>query len=432
MFLDTVNVRAYSGVTFAIQTPVKYDAGTPDYIFGGPADTWDVGKAYVTVLTSADWPSETKYRMWYSCFDGTDFNSCYSYSADGLTFTRPNLGLVTYGGNTNNNIFCFDNVDAYGGSLTAIIYDDATDVYIALRGTKNNGGWTTCNEIFTAALPYGPWTLVKTLPTTYPAAANGIGHGMGLVKRADGSYLEYYQHWNNAAGVRSIGAYLSSTTDLAGSWSDLGIVQAGVGQNDQRHSTTVTLMDGLCLHLTDNYDDSPLSSGPLILAISRDGQTISEKDADWLPMGASGAWDDALMFKGCFLRFSDEWWIYYCGAPTNSIPYNANVGLAKIGFERIGGATGTGTVEMQAITPASGDKLYVNCDASGGSVKVEVLSATTGLPVTGYAESNFDTLTSDTYNTEATWGGLSLPTGSAIRLKFVLVAATLYAYHLDA
>ena len=51
-----------------------------------------------------------KYRMWYECYDiegwptPDDTSFCYAESTDGVHWTKPNLGLFSYRGSTDNNI----------------------------------------------------------------------------------------------------------------------------------------------------------------------------------------------------------------------------------------------------------------------------------------------------------------------------------------
>lgn len=58
----------------------------------------------VTVIREGD-----RWRMWYGAYDHTykrddDASLCYAESRDGLHWTKPNLGRVEHGGNTDNNI----------------------------------------------------------------------------------------------------------------------------------------------------------------------------------------------------------------------------------------------------------------------------------------------------------------------------------------
>ncbi|MDA1052885.1 MAG: hypothetical protein O3C40_20730 [Planctomycetota bacterium] len=53
---------------------------------------------------------EDRYRMWYECYDvegwptADDTSFCYAESTDGIRWTKPKLGLVSYRGSKENNI----------------------------------------------------------------------------------------------------------------------------------------------------------------------------------------------------------------------------------------------------------------------------------------------------------------------------------------
>lgn len=62
---------------------------------------------------------EGKYKLWYVALDDTVFKRAYqglrvayAESDDGIHWTKPNLGLVEYRGNTNNNLVAFDPPEA--------------------------------------------------------------------------------------------------------------------------------------------------------------------------------------------------------------------------------------------------------------------------------------------------------------------------------
>ena len=72
-----------------------------------------------------------KYRMWYVAFDDAmkskvaseRWRAAYAESADGVNWTKPNLGLVEFGGNKNNNLV--DVGAAWGFVNLKVIKDEA-------------------------------------------------------------------------------------------------------------------------------------------------------------------------------------------------------------------------------------------------------------------------------------------------------------------
>ena len=422
-FLDTTDIESQSGLTFNVNRPVKY-ANNP--MFGSSSWTGDRDLGYPTVLTDDSWPSESKYRMWYQ---GTTvapvvYYTGYAYSSDGLNWVKPNLGIHAYNGDTNNNIV----IDRDQTSSSSVVYDPdgaENQKYVLLTSTRpdGSGGVLSNNEIWTSSSPDGNFTLQKTLPT-WQSVAGKPGHGFGLAKRDDGRWLSYYQYWTGS--YREIGAYLSDTTDISGGWTDIGVLIHGTSSSDQRHSIKINKHQGIYYAWVSTNDAAP----PIRLYISRDGVNFTLKDSAWLPGGSSGSWDNNQMTEGSIVRIGNEWWSYYVGAPQrSSVPYSRYIGLAKLGYNRILSVNGTGNLITSPIR--TNDKLYVNVDSSGGGkLEIELLDASYNSTIPGFSRTDFDDITSDTYATEATWGGHSIPTNSNIKIKFYLESATLYSYNI--
>lgn len=102
LFVDTTLVEKMEGLTLTLHSPVLEDTVMT---FDAP---WE-GNAnfFVTVLKDGD-----LYKLYYRSTPGNvdasgrgwELLVCYAESKDGIHFTRPNLGLVEFNGNKNNNI----------------------------------------------------------------------------------------------------------------------------------------------------------------------------------------------------------------------------------------------------------------------------------------------------------------------------------------
>ena len=101
-----------------------------------PEHPWEgVGTKY-----SATWfpgtvlRDEGVFKMWYMGMmytgSGVANYTCYATSDDGISWTKPNLGMVDFGGNTNNNII--------GGGSASVSIDEAAEPE---RRYKNYGGY---------------------------------------------------------------------------------------------------------------------------------------------------------------------------------------------------------------------------------------------------------------------------------------------------
>ena len=107
LFVDHFLIEKLEGVSLQLQQPqpagiaLKFDQPWEGQVSG-----------YVTVIHDGD-----LYRMYYrgrplTGYGDTDPRAqevtCYAESRDGITFTRPKLGLVSFGGNKDNNAILAD------------------------------------------------------------------------------------------------------------------------------------------------------------------------------------------------------------------------------------------------------------------------------------------------------------------------------------
>jgi hypothetical protein len=417
LFLDQENIESLTTASLSANKPTK-DGSNPLFVSGTNNDTWDYQKYYVS-----PWIINGRYHFWYGAaeLDGpNEDRPCYATSTNGTTFVKPILGLVNYDGNTNNNIL-LDAVDTFGD-----VYHDpdgASDRQYVMLLEKDGG----TSGLFVYISRNGVnWTMEKTI------ISGGLTkEGKAIVKRPDGRWLVYYSS-GHGADDRIISAYLSDTTDLGGAWSSLGTIFSAGGSTDQKYGLGVEYINGIYLGYLINYNSTPETSH-IDLYVSRDGETWTQSSDEWVPLGTGGTWDDSLIFSGQRLvKESNSWHFYYCGSPVihdTPRPKDMRMGRATIGYQRIGQVGTTGNFITTAFKTDSRAKLYINTDASGGTLEVEVLDASDDSVMTNYAQADFDDITTDTYKIEGTWGGLPVPADSSIKLKFYLTTdVKVYSY----
>lgn len=124
---DDVSIPHTQNLRLEMRLPVKHErnpvlkrgaAGTPDALGV---------QFYGSILQEAG-----IYRMWYVAFDddsdnkvtSTRWRAAYAESADGLTWTKPELGLVNHGGNAKNNLLDMGGQD-WGFVNLKVIRDEA-------------------------------------------------------------------------------------------------------------------------------------------------------------------------------------------------------------------------------------------------------------------------------------------------------------------
>jgi hypothetical protein len=112
LFVDDYIISSTSNLNRQVHQPTKCDLNP----LIGPTDAWEM--SYKSIREGTPFPfvdrDETtgKFRLWYAGYtkytlpSGTEvrFPACYAESDDGINWTKPNLGLYSYIGSTDNNI----------------------------------------------------------------------------------------------------------------------------------------------------------------------------------------------------------------------------------------------------------------------------------------------------------------------------------------
>lgn len=412
-FLDMTEIDAVSNVNLGISSVTKSLSNPLVEPPGLNTATWDYDKNYNTVLKV-----DGTYKMWYAGVSNEvplKVYPAYATSVDGLNWAKPNLGLISYGGNTNNNIYL-----GQGAFNPSVVYnpDGAADrKYISIMEQRvgDSGG----EDLYLYKSSNGTdWVYVQSVDV------GAYAESKELVLREDGKWVMYYAYGQNT-NARGLAATVSNTTDFAGTWGAPQIVIPYVSATNQMYSIGVEKHNELYYGFVSNYN-STTEQMHMDLYISRDGLSWSLKKDQWVPIGTSGAWDDEMILNGkSLVQEGNDWRFYYSGFAENHAAITAadsRIGLATVGYERIGYAFGNGTVTSSSFTPTS--DLFINVNPTD-YFGVEVLDASDDSVLTGFSINDFDQISTDTYSTEATWNGNSLPSGSPVKLKFYLDSFTL-------
>ncbi len=99
LFVDNLLVKKLTNANIVMHEPK--DEGVAFYF----DKAWEgIFCGYVTMLKDGN-----TYLAYYRGLpDGGKQVTCYATSADGVSWTKPNLGIYTTGGSTNNNVFLFE------------------------------------------------------------------------------------------------------------------------------------------------------------------------------------------------------------------------------------------------------------------------------------------------------------------------------------
>lgn len=162
----------------------------------------------------------------------------------------------------------------------------------------------------------------------------------------------------------------------------------------------------------------------------------------WLNIGQEGSFDCGMVLGPADpISFEREMWFPYGGFPIRHdsprTDYDAAIGLATMrldGFSAWEAKADDGELITQPFR-CEGDRLFINADAHGGSIQVEVLE--NGIPIRGFEARSCRIVASDTLTKpEAGWvqwknrKSLRGLAGKTLQLRFVLHHARLFSFRL--
>jgi hypothetical protein len=394
-----------------------------------------------------------KFQMWYRT-GGESGPLGYAESKDGLSWVKPNLGLVEMNGSKQNNIV--DKKLGLAYAFSCFIDPHETD-----PAHKYKCCWGHPRKI-RACIGHSPdglrWTPYNNGDPVTGRAADT--HSQLLWDEDAKVYrlftrTDYQRQLRAEMEVR--GHRVMTNPDVKKSPTAWKLGRNWYFKREpkeyrrrQVYSMTDWIHHGVHFALITLYEfPQDMSEGPLDLnkrherdvlnfyiATSRDAENW---DFQWVyasqpivQRGPNGSFDkDMILPPANIITHQDRHWIYYGGA-------NERHGASKREYG-IGGATlrldgfvalTAGAKPGSALTKPFvfvGDRLEVNADARGGNLRVEVLDAR-GNPLKGYVS---QPITTDALRTVPKWqevSDLAKLKGQTVRLKFTLKNAKLYAF----
>lgn len=444
IFADDHLLADSSGISRSYHPFEKYE-GNP--VVSGD-QRWEGGRVYVygSAMTGEE---GSGYRLWYHALPLDDSNKyalLYASSEDGISWTKPALGIAEYEGSTANNIFL--RRTGYDHIPTVMHTPDSGDPACTYRIINYDAGddpgfYGACSE---DGLHFED------------VAGNPLISGVGDV----GNFLwdaesGLYKGWIKVSATvddmsrRAIG--YAETADFE-SWPEPSLVLApdshddrwapeGTEQRSHFYGMGVYDQGSTYLGLVWVFratDETGYNDGTIFveLVASRDGIDWTREEGDRpaiLPLGEAGSWDDGMLFTAQAPIVEEETMkLYYggCdgthgGTPTD---WTCGVGLAtarRDGLVSLDAGQAEGSITTPPLHDMSG-ALQLNYAASGGSIRVALLDAA-GQPVEGYGLDDCQAMSGDSVAQTVTWGApSSLPEGGPYALRFSLQGASLYAF----
>jgi hypothetical protein len=457
LFVDDYLIASMEGLQRRYHQPSKHPRN-PLLVRDRP---WEGAHIWVgTVLR--DEPTG-RFRMWYA--DGIE-RELYAESDDGITWRKPELGLVSHNGSTKNNItfepgFMIGIIRDPGGEKGARGY--LTLVYQTLPHVKQPG-------FYLYRSPDGlRWTGGLRRPvltsTENPKLWSSVGMGDTSIFRHDpllGRYVvdskfnlylpaELMKDLNkpvenNKLRIRT--RTMAESDDLI-HWTRPRYILFP-DEHDERdsqiygHISFVYESMWLGLVRVLHTERSGWKQVEIELTYSRDGRQWSRpvERQPFIPLGDADSWEpdysDGVM-NGPLL-VGDELWFYYRGSRSNERDktdyYTMSVGLARLrrdGFVSLDAGEKPGRLVTRPLTFA-GKSLFVNVEvAERGWIKAAVLSRDSE-PVAGYAMDDAVALTKGTTRGRMAWKtkpNLDPPGDDHVRIVFQLENAKLYSFWIE-
>jgi hypothetical protein len=396
-----------------------------------------------------------KYRMWYVAFDDDTENkvassrwrAAYAESTDGLSWTKPKLGLVEYKGSKENNLLQMGG-GPWGFVNLKVLKDEADPdssrrykmtSHVYFRGQRRLGTllpfvsadgytWKPVKEVKSVKAELSKEDLL--LPAIHFEPSGGLYQWDGMfyacgqnalnaTRPYQGRVTRMYRspdfvHW---LPTQSIGFVREPQHQVLGAGRSLEGEQTHEGISVWNRRNLLLGVVGLW-HGAKEWKDISIDLG---FVISNDGLNFREPAHEWtfLKRGEDGTWDQGGLLQGQgFENIGEETLIYY-GAwdPRHwkDSPARGGVGIAKLPRDRFGDLVvetvgkGPGDYQMSEITSdfvtaaipmKKGQQLFLNADGLGteAALKIELLSANE-TPLPGYTS----TIRQSGFQTPVTW-----------------------------
>ncbi|MES2694686.1 MAG: hypothetical protein V4773_14520 [Verrucomicrobiota bacterium] len=476
---DQVSIPFTENLRIKMRQPEKHPAN-PVVKRGpkGSPDSWAV-QFYGSIIKVGE-----KYRMWYVAA-GDDrvsktgprsapWRVAYAESTDGLTWTKPTLGLVEYGGNTRNNLVAID-ASPLGILNVKVLHEPGAPAAERYKMTghvwfsKKQGGarfgtlacfvspdgltWKSVNgaKPVQAELTRGdmvlPWThyepsggLYKWEGIYYTSGQNAFAAAKPYHGRVTRSFMSGdFRHWEAASAV---GQVRTAQHTLLGPGKSRDGEQIHEGVSVWHRGNVLLGVSGVW-HGNLEWKGVTIDLG---FVISNDGVSFREPAHEWVfvERGKDKEWDQGgLLQAQGFENIGEQSFVYY-GAwdprASEGSPPRGGVGIVTVPRDRFGDlaiektSIGKGDYQVPDLTgsfvtaaiPLKGNKgqrFYLNADGLGAKagLKVELLDKNLK-PLAGFSGKDAAIVRQSGFQTPIAWQGTTqvskLPESVRLRVTY--------------
>ena len=458
LFVDDNAILYRSGTRRVLQQPKRHTANP----MIGETKPWEVAIGYCTVYRDI---RTGLHQCWYQSYSGNRANDptrrvvvCYATSNDGVVWEKPNLGLFDYNGDHNTNIVLVGNGGRsvnYGASVLVDHRDSDTEKrykmaywdFVNVAGRQVPGLCVAFSRDGIHWVKHSKAPLLQGAygnPTQPPFSAESQGEPPIRPAISDvidlmwdpqrDCFVIYSKTWIDAPDGRRFWkrAIIRTESKDFVHWSMPQLIFVPVDDDPgQIHGASVFYLHGVYLALLQRLDFGGFDRGgsgnmPAELALSRDGihWHRSFQDEMFLPVTGDGETFDAgcLWTSSTTIHLPKEIRFYYGAYPGwNSDLENdaSGIGLATLPRDRFVAIEPTGSIAQATLKPVelgNMKRLTLNADATGGEVRVELLTAE-GYRVAGFTRDHSIAITGNSLQHPVKWKGKTMAVVAAGRYQ---------------
>jgi len=482
LFVDDHNILYRSGTRRVLNSPIRHDANpliTPDR-------PWETAIAWTSVCRNY---LTGKYQLWYQSFAGDRADNsthrcvvCYAESDDGIHFIKPNLNLFNFNKIKDTNIVLVGNGGHSLRYANSVIIDSKEKdpnrrykmAYFDFAQDKKNEYPGLCVAFSADGIRWEKYSRAPLLKSSYGSYGQAVPFDSDLDQPWDVPlsmsdavdviydprrkvYALYGKMWIDGPDGGMYWKHGMGRTESENfvDWKTpelLCVPDESDPAHVEFHTSPVFFYQDVyfCLNQILNRD----VQGGVIdieLGISRDGINWHRPFRSHFFLSRSGhdQFDGGSIFTNSTpVILDDEIRFYYGGysqGTTGADDYNhvSGVGLAVLQRDRFAGLTpvslsdqstlrkplqNIGQITLKPIILATWDQIFLNADASCGTVWVELLDQY-GRRVKGFSKAEAVPVQGDSLRHKIRWRDCKLTDldGGAYLLRLHLDAATVYA-----
>ena len=372
---------------------------------------------------------------------------CYAQSGDGLSWDKSDLGLFPWGSQDRTNIVLQGERDVHGANVHVAGEEEGRIRNVGCLPTRFLDGhrmvmyYSDAGHHLATSADGIHWQ---------ERACQLIGNRIDCFHTLvhDERRHEFVSYLRNKLifGGRSAPEELQGNTraisrlaspNLWSAWNAMptSVLIPDQGDGERFYAMSTFRYAGIYWGLLHHFTEDPQTL-EVELAFSRDG-------IDWrrlpghprlIPVGVPGSWDGGMiMAADRVIEVGEEWWIYYSGADHfhDATPTPKAIGVARLRKEGFASLR-AGNEQSYVVTRPfrwPGGQLYVNANASAGSVRVRVADPGRRL-IPGFDYQSSNAFSDDAVRHPVSWNGASIADleGEMIRLEFEFERADLFAF----